>query len=221
MRKCLFLLFLVCGMQQSRAETVYIQDLIYVPLRGGASDQHRILHKGLRSGTPLELITEDTDTGYSFVRLENGTEGWIRSQYLQPDIIARDHLTVARQGLAALETENSELRQSIDTMAEDAARMTGENIALSQQHQLIKAELDEMTRLSTDVIRIHEENQHLNGRNKMLLDELDELTQANSQLMRIRDQQWFVAGALTLLVGMLPGFWLARKIYNRRASDWA
>lgn len=221
MRVCLFLLILVCGIQQSRAETVYVQDLIFVPLRGGASDQHRIIHKGIRSGTPLELISADTDSGFSFVRMENGTEGWIRTQYVSTDPIARDQLKVARQQLAELATVNDKLRQSIDTLNKSAARLTAENNALVQQTQLVQAELDEITRLASDVIRIDEENQHLKDRNKLLLDELDVLSQANSQLMRTRDQQWFIAGALTLLVGMFPGFWLARKIYSRRSTGWA
>jgi len=221
MRRYLFLLFLACCIQQSWAETVYVQDLIFVPLRGGASDQHRIIHKGIRSGTPLELISEDADTGFSYVRMANGTEGWIRTQYVSSSPIAREQMKVARQQVTALETENSELMQSIDTLDEKAARLTAENNALAQQSQLIQTELDEITRLATNVIRIDEENQHLIDRNQLLLDELDTLQEANTQLMSVRDREWFMAGALTLLIGMLPGFWFARKIYNRRSTGWA
>lgn len=221
MRSYLFLLLLVCSMQQSQAETVYIQDLIFVPLRGGASDQHRIIHRGIRSGTALERISEDAETGFSFVRLANGTVGWIRTQYISPKRIARDQLNAANKQLAALETENNALRQSIATLESTSARLTAGNNALSNQSQRIQAELDEITTLAANAIRIDADNKHLKERNNLLLDELDILSQANTQLMRLRDREWFVAGALTLLVGMLPGFWLARKIYHRRTSGWA
>lgn len=221
MRRYLLLLLLVCSIQPLLAETVYIQDLIFVPLRGGTSDQHRIIHRGIRSGTALELISEDTDTGFSFVRMENGTEGWIRTQYISTEPIARIRLNAVKKQLVALETENQGLRQSIDTLESNSANLAAENNALFQKAQLIRAELDEITRLATDVIRINEENRHLEDRNKLLLDELDTLSQANSQLISRRDQEWFGMGALTLLVGMLPGFWFARKIYHRRTSGWA
>lgn len=221
MRSYLFLLLLICSMQQSQAETVYIQDLIFVPLRGGASDQHRIIHRGIRSGTALERISEDAETGFSFVRLANGTVGWIRTQYISPKRIARDQLNAANKQLAALETENNALRQSIATLESTSARLTAGNNALSNQSQRIQAELDEITTLAANAIRIDADNKHLKERNNLLLDELDILSQANTQLMRLRDREWFVAGALTLLVGTLPGFWLARKIYRRRTSGWA
>jgi len=221
MRRCLFLLFLACGIQQSWAETVYVQDLIFVPLRGGASDQHRIIHKGIRSGTPLELVSEDEDAGFSLVRMEDGTEGWLRTQYVSSEPIARDLLRATRQQVETLETENDELSQTIDDLKANAARLVAENNTLSQQTQVIQEELDKITRLATDVIRIDKENLHLKDRNNLLLDELDTLSQANTQLMRTRDREWFTAGALTLLVGMLPGFWFARKIYNRRTTGWA
>ena len=50
------LLMASVGAQLSFAETVYIRDTLYVPLRGGQSSEHRILHKGIPSGTELELL---------------------------------------------------------------------------------------------------------------------------------------------------------------------
>ena len=64
--------------QLSFAETVYIRDTIYVPLRGGQSSEHRILHKGIASGTALELLEVNDDTGFSQVRTASGMQGWIQ-----------------------------------------------------------------------------------------------------------------------------------------------
>ena len=37
------------------AKDVYIRDTLYVPLRGGQSTEHRILHRGLRSEEKAEV----------------------------------------------------------------------------------------------------------------------------------------------------------------------
>jgi SH3 domain protein len=221
MSRCLFLLLLVCGIQQSWAETVYIKDQIFVPLRAGTTDQHKILHKGIRSGTPLELISEDSASGFSFVRMKNGMEGWIRTQYISTNPIASDLLQVATHQLATLKKENSEFRQTIETLNANATSLMADNNTLSQQAQRVQEELDRITRLATNVISINKENLHLQDRNTMLLDELDALSQINTRLMRSQNKEWFLVGAMTLLVGMFPGFWFARKIYNRRTSGWA
>ena len=71
------------------ADTVYVRDEIYVPLRGGQSTEHRILHKGIRSGTSLNRMEINEDSGYTHVKLENGLEGWIQSQYLSEEPIAK------------------------------------------------------------------------------------------------------------------------------------
>ena len=41
------------------------------------STAHRILNRGLPSGTPLEVLSIDEASGFAQVRTENGTEGWI------------------------------------------------------------------------------------------------------------------------------------------------
>ena len=80
--------------------------MIYVPLRGGQSSEDRVLHNGLRSGTRLELLTKNTETGNSLVRMENGKEGWIPNQYLIRQPIAADLLKEAKQRLKVTNQEH-------------------------------------------------------------------------------------------------------------------
>lgn len=221
MRKYLLLLLMVFSIQPLQAKTVYIQDVIYVPLRGGASDQHRIINRGVRSGTAMELISEDPDSGFSQIRMRDGTEGWLKTQYISEEKIARDRIGNIKDQLSKSEQENSRLQENIDELQSAEARLTAENNALIQQNEQTQTELDELKVLSADVINMVEKNRYLSERNTLLLDELDTLSQANSNLISKKDQRWFAFGALTILIGMLPGFWFARKIYNRRSSGWA
>ena len=87
------------------AEVVYVRDVIYVPLREGQSSEDRVLHNGLRSGTRLERLTKNTETGNSLVRTKNGMEGWIPNQYLIRQPIAADLLNEAKQRLKVINQE--------------------------------------------------------------------------------------------------------------------
>jgi SH3 domain protein len=220
MTKYLTLLSLLIISCTALAETVYVQDVIYVPMRGGASEDHRIIHRGVPSGTPLELIREDEESGFSLVRMQNGTEGWIKTQYISPEPIARDRLREQQQRYEALQDTNNGLQSSLDEMEVTVARLDAEKNSLTLQTHELQDELDTLTNLSADTIKINEENLQLESRNKLLMEELDTLTQMNGRLVDTRDQRWFMIGAATLFMGMLPGFWFARRIYNRRSSGW-
>ena len=52
------------------AETLYIRDTLYLPLRAEPLDASELIRKGLKSGTPLERLGELTDNGYRRVRFE-------------------------------------------------------------------------------------------------------------------------------------------------------
>ena len=57
------------------AEKVYIRDTLYVPLSGGQTQEHRILHRGLKSGLKLERLETNDETDYSRVPTVAGLEG--------------------------------------------------------------------------------------------------------------------------------------------------
>ena len=85
-------LFLPLGYAPANAAEVggirYVSDNLTVPLRSGPSNGHRILHRGLPSGTRLTVLGEDADAGFINIRTDRGTEGWIPTQYLVAEPIA-------------------------------------------------------------------------------------------------------------------------------------
>ena len=95
-RSLLIGFLVVAAIHQVKADTVYIRDTLYVPLRGGQSTEHRILHRGLRSGTELERLETSEDTGYTRVRTPDGLEGWLQTQYLVEEPIASTRLEARR-----------------------------------------------------------------------------------------------------------------------------
>ena len=203
------------------AETVYIRDDLYVPLRGGQTAEHRILHKGIRSGTPMERMAENPETGYSHVRLEDGTEGWLQTQYLVDQPIARDLLEKANQRLAIIEQDYRANEAQLATLEAERATLVSQDQNLSDENQALQLELQRITNLAADVLNIEAQNQQLQGQQTDLNIQIEALLQEHRTLKDNSDQAWFLRGAGTILIGLLFGFIVARRIYYRHAaSSW-
>lgn len=213
-------LFLSLQSSSAGADTVYIRDVIYVPLRGGQSGEHRILHQGIRSGTVLERLEVNDETGFSLVRTASGLEGWIQNQYLVTDPIARDQLEALREKLARLEstTTGSKAQLEIELEKVSAANQLIEN--LEQEKSALNQELSRITALAADVINIEAKNIELQEEFKGLNQQIDDLTVVNADLQDENNQTWYMIGAATIFFGILLGLWLGRKMFGRRDAGW-
>ena len=65
----------------AHAEPAWISDQFEITLRSGPSTSNAI-QLMLRSGTQVEVLERDADSGYSRVRTGGGTEGWVLTRYL-------------------------------------------------------------------------------------------------------------------------------------------
>lgn len=204
----------------TRGETVYVSDILFVPLRGGQSTEHKILHKGIRSGTALELLEENETTGYSRIRMVNGLEGWIKSQYLSEELIARHQLDGLRQRISELQADMASARQNVVQLKAKANSLDQAGEEMQKSNVQLTSELNRITALADDTIQIDQDNLHLKEENKSLLDELDTLSQLNKNLEDDSNQLWFLKGAGTVLFGLLIGIWVGRRIYNRQTGGW-
>ena len=204
------------------AETVYVRDTLYVPLRGGQTTEHRILHRGLKSGTPLELLETAEETGFSRVRTQSNVVGWIKTQYLTEQPIASDALVQLKQEHSGLEAEYQQAllrQQSLNTENADLARSLDGAI---EKNKTIERELNEITALAADVITINEENERLTVQRDNLNTEIEDLMQVIRKRNDEENQNWFLLGAGVVFSGLLIGFWIARRLYGRRGnSGWA
>jgi len=219
----LFLLLLALSSSASAiAEKVYVRDTLYVPLRGGQSSEHRILHRGLRSGTELERLETNEESGYSRVRTEDGLEGWLQTQYLVEEPIASMQLDGMQDRLASLEAEHQQTLLRLREAREENERLSSSQGNLSAEKDELAKELAQLTELSANTIAIDQENQQLNEDRETLLEEIARLNSENADLSDDDAQDWFLRGAGTVLLGLLFGVWIGRRIYQRRNnSGWA
>lgn len=204
------------------AEVQYISDKHFVPLRSGPGGQFRIVHRGLASGTQLEVIQLSDDTEFAEVTTQNGTQGWIRTQYLMDEPPARTVLENMQGDQAQLKTRMQSLQADVDRLnTEKDSAVAAMNQAQTDLSETREA-LENLRSLSEDAINIEARNQALTQRVEELTTEF-EMTQAENQRLRERmENSQFMDGALAVGLGVLiallvPRLWPQRK----RNSGWA
>ncbi len=202
------------------ADQVYVRDTLYVQLRGGQSSEHRILHQGIRSGTVLERLEVNEDTGFSRVRTAGGLEGWVQSQYIVTEPIAEDVLDGIKEKLANVEAEYELVREQIRNQQISSQSYLDQIEALKLENTSLKHELATITDLTSNVIAIDQMNEQLQNERELLNQQIDDLAKGISELRDTSNQDWFLRGAGTIMLGLLFGFWVARRVYRRQTSNW-
>ncbi len=190
------------------ADTVYIRDTLYVPLRGGQSTEYRILHRGLKSGTPLERLVTNEESGYTRVRTPDGLEGWLQTQYLVEEPIAADRLNDVQTEVVTLEAEHQQALLRLRLATEELEELT--------------EEYESLRSLAGNVEAINTENVELTNEMEAVRSQMALISERNTSLESGASRQWFLAGGGTVLAGLLFGFWVGRRIYQKRGTGgWA
>ena len=217
------LLLITCFGFSSQAisqETRYIRDTLFVPLRSGQSYKHRIVHKGLVSGTALTLLELSEDESYSFVKTEQGIEGWLQSQYLTDQPSARSQLATVQAHNQKLQTQNLAMNKELDSLKKQYADAKLAVSKLTQQQQSTSEELTEIKDISANALTLKQDNKRLLQQNQELLNEVDMLKADNQRLNDSIDNEDFMNGALAVLIGVIITL-LVPRLWPRKSTDWA
>ncbi len=202
------------------AETTrYVTDQLEITLRSGQSTKHQILRM-LKSGTPLEVLEVDKESGYTRVRTPDGKEGWVITRYLDSVPSARERLAAAQQRLTTLKMDNSRLSKTVQQLNGEKAELERRLGSLQRDHQRLQQELDRIRKTSASALAIDKENKELKNRLRKLEQEHQVVLQENENLRDRRDREWFMAGAGVILLGMGIGL-IIPKIRWRRKSNWS
>lgn len=206
----------------SLAETVYIRDTLYLPLRAEPLEASELIRKGLKSGTPLESLGELTPNGYRWVRFEedngNVVEGYIHDQYLVDQPIARTQLETlsARLEAATQEANVASAALSKAVMIRDTA--LAEAADSEAQLRLANDEIIRINTLSVDAINLAAALDTEQQRTRDQAAEIEALKAQRATLSQDVEQRWFLIGGAVVFSGALIGFWVSRRIYHRGFS---
>ena len=199
------------------ADVMYVNDQLRITLRTGQGNEHRII-KALITGDRLEVL-ETTDTGYTQVRAEDGTEGWVRTQYLTEEPVAAIKLGAAEKKLASANERLAALKQQVSELQSARSKLESENQAITKKNKSIDKELAHLSKVATRPIQLDKENKRLKEANVNLETNLQLKMQENQVLKDKSDREWFVIGAAVLLGGIILGL-IIPKLRPRKRSSW-
>jgi SH3 domain protein len=218
MHKAVVLLLVLLSTASVEAATLYISDALTVPMRRGPSTGHRIIHAGLPAGTSLEVVGEDKAAGFTQVRLANGTDGWVPTQYLTAEPIAKDRLAAATRRVQTLEAEIKSLRENFQETRGAKSSAESRNSDLEKQNKQLQTELAEIRRVSATSISQYEENKVLKVENADLKNKNTELTARVQRLERSELLRFFLFGGALVIIGLVIGAVIKSR---PKRSTWA
>lgn len=220
---CLFALTVPLLSVSAQAQDRYISDVLYVPLRSGMGNQFRIVHRGLASGSQLELVREgESDDGeeWSLVRTTDGEEGWIRSQFLVSEPTAELKLNSAQQRAENAARESQALRNQLSEAEQQVEQLQGELTEVREGYEALQQEHEQLRTLSSDAVGLHEQHQELSENYQMLQTRYDVIQADNERLKRDRRYQDWLFGGGILIAGVLLSLILQAIGKRRRQSEW-
>ncbi len=198
------------------AASGWVSDQFELTLRSGPSTNNAI-QLMVASGTELEILERDADTGYSRVRTPGGTEGWVLSRYLMSEPSAREQLQTLTSQLTNANARGTSLTSQLEAIRgrHEAAE---ERIAtLENENTELAEELANLQRTAANVLAIDAQNKELRDQLKAADIRVDTLEHENRELTRQTKRYWFLSGALVLFVGVILGLWLPRIRWQRRS----
>lgn len=201
------------------AKTAYVSDQLKITMRSGESTTHKVI-KMLPSGTQVNVISQNSKTGYSKVRTPSGTSGFVLTRMLLSERPARDRLAEAEAQLQVLRQEPDKLSSQLATLQESNQTLQRQYEALARENDQLNSEIETLRLAAAEPMRIARERDMSVEKNRQLTDELATLKLSNQRLTDKTEQNWFMIGAAAIIVGIVLGLILPRLRVRRRRSEW-
>jgi SH3 domain protein len=194
-------------------KTAYVIDQITITLRAGQGTQHQIL-RTLPSGTPLNVLSVNEESGYTQVKTKDGVEGWVLSQYLINEPTSRVKLNAAEQKITRLETEHRDLKAKYEALTKEKETWEQTKAELMAAREQLEAE--KSAAAASPAAKL----QHLPQENIELPPEKEaEILRQENQVLKDRtNKDWFLAGGGIMLLGIIVGLLVSR--FRMRKSHW-
>lgn len=203
----------------SYAEIRYIDDTLKIPLRTGATTEHRII-SFLNSGTKVDVqYLKDGDDSWAFVKLDAGSEGWVQVRYLKNTPAAKDLLSYSQQEQSKLKEQNKAQAQTIKDLNTELKNLKKDLETLQKHSANSDKELEHIKEISVNAIRLDTSNNQLLEENELLKASQEESAHLVTKLENNQKNQGIIYGALAVLGGILLG-WLMPKMRSSRNDGW-
>lgn len=199
-----------------QAQSAWVTDQFEITLRTGPSTSNAI-RVSLSSGTRLEVLERDADSGYTRVRTGGGTEGWVISRYLMSEPSAREQLAELTRQLSSATDEGSTLTSQLNSIRGEYREAEQTIATLEREKEGLQNELDEIRRTAANVLTINNQNQQLQENLTNAEIDIDRLSEEVETLTSASRRNWFITGALVLFGGVILGLILPKLRWQRRS----
>ncbi|MDP4650251.1 MAG: TIGR04211 family SH3 domain-containing protein [Haliea sp.] len=216
------LLALLCSAAAHAQDTRYISDSQFIPVRSGAGNEFRIVHRGIPSGTRLTVNRESEDGTWAEITTDGGTTGWVRAQYLMATAPAKNQVDAAVARAAQLAEQNASLTEELNTLKQVRGELESSVDSADTTLQAVTEELAQLKQISGRSLELDAENRRLVEDAENLRAQADMLSAENQRLQENLRSSAFLDGALAVLLGVVITLVAPRLWPKRRRNDgWA
>lgn len=185
------------------AVTLYVSDIQFVAIREGQNNNTRAVERGIKSGTPLEVL--DQNDGYTRVRTPAGNEGWIADYFLSEDRVSRDQLINLQTQLTDLSETKIALQEELDKANNLVTALRSDVTTLATDKVNLESQIKEMEMITSQAQIIVENNSDNQFAIESLQQRLEFAQNTAANLSHSHEQKWFMIGAGTLFSGIFIG----------------
>ncbi|PLX82779.1 MAG: TIGR04211 family SH3 domain-containing protein [Desulfuromonas sp.] len=197
------------------AETRYVSDRLILILRSEPSDQATAMAR-LASDEAVEILSENGR--FVKVRTQDGTEGFIKTQYLTTELPKTTTIASLQKRIDSLErklAKTAELSRSSEKQADAINRLQQQVNSEKENRKELQQRYDALVDDSEKLLDIIRERDLLKTKNQQLSTETERLREENEQLLTKGIIRWFLAGAGVLFIG-----WIMGKVSGRRRRQF-
>jgi SH3 domain protein len=196
----------------------YISDEFFVPLRETPCARCKIVHRGIKSGTKIELL--DNLDGWGLVSTAKGYKGWMPEQFVVPSPAAKDLLLNSEETNALITFENKELLQEIDLLKQQVDSLLDAVDKAEYNKDEMGKRLSEVEGISSSPVALNNQNEALVKQNHVLQSNNDVLIADIGILENDRRNQSFLYGGLTVFMGALLAILIPKLRGRKKFSEW-
>ncbi len=221
-------IFLLCGLwlllpltslDAVAAQTRWLSDQLPLDLRSGNSNRYRVI-KMLEPGTKVTVLKVDRKAGFTQIRTEDGTRGWVNNTYLMEEPSGREQLLEVQTRIEQLTSENEILEAQVAELQSQGAQLSQQLETAVATSSEARAELTHISEISADAISLDRNNKKLMESNQLLQHEIDVLKGENARLEDVSNREWFINGVFAVGFGALLALLIPRITPKRKRDEW-
>jgi len=213
------LVSLSCFALPAVSETLYVSDQLTVPMRSGASSQHRIV-KFISSGSSLSVLGASKDGKYLQVKTSKGKTGWIEKKHVMKQQSARKRIVDMKKKFSDIDKTVVEFETKISDLKQAKSLLEKQYKSIESEKQGIESDYEELKVTASSSIAILRKSKRLQRDLDQALASEAVLEKENRDLQNNIMQEWFLIGGGVSMGSLVLGLLLTRINWRRKRDSW-